>query len=254
MHIAVQSPEFFSSFPSFFVYVICDPSPDQKWPRRKANKLGLIIKPMEIDQPYLLLKPPNLTANELGAMKSLAGWAKSLSDAPVLTMKEIKKYFDHVSTVVMKNSTAVKESFSRGSQLIEENFPDKSTVYAKHDKSVFCLKGLCGASLHKKGYWITVAVDRKASDVIFAYCQCEAGKGGTCSHSFAIMKTLARWSLDQLKEIPEDIACTSKPCVWSVPQSRERILKAPVSELTFCAPTSKKRQYHDSDKVVIMMG
>ena len=60
---------------------------------------------------------------------------------------------------------------------------------------------------------MTVAVDRKTSDVIFAYCQCEAGKGGTCSHSFTLMKTLARWSLDQLKEIPEDIACTSKPCV-----------------------------------------
>ena len=53
---------------------ICDPSPDKKWLRRKANKLGLIIKPMEIDQPYLLLKPPNLIANKPGAMKSLAGW------------------------------------------------------------------------------------------------------------------------------------------------------------------------------------
>ena len=36
--------------------------------------------------------------------------------------------------------------------------------------------------------------------------------------------------------------------MWSVPQSRERILKAPVSELTFCASTSKKRQYHDLDE------
>ena len=42
-------------------------------------------------------------------MKSLAGWTKSLSDAPVVTMKEIKKYFDHVSTVVMKNATTVKK-------------------------------------------------------------------------------------------------------------------------------------------------
>ena len=108
----MQSPEFFSSFPSFFRVLhciencldkkICDPSPDQKRLRRKANKLGLIIKPIEIDQPYLLLKPPNLIANELGARKSLAGWTKSLSDAPVLTMKEIKKYFDHVSTVDIK--------------------------------------------------------------------------------------------------------------------------------------------------------
>ena len=119
MHIAVQSPEFFSSFPSFFRVLhniengldkkICDPSPDKKWLRRKANKLGLIIKPMEIDQPYLLLKPPNLIANELGAIKSLAGWTKSLSDATVLTMKEIKKYFVYVSTVVMKNATTVKK-------------------------------------------------------------------------------------------------------------------------------------------------
>ena len=211
MHIAVQSPELFSSFLSFFRVLhyienaldkkICDPSPDQKWLRRKANKLGLIIKPIVIDQPYLLLKPPNLIANELGAMKSLTGWTKSLSDAPVLTMKEIKKYFDHVSTVVVKNATTVKKSFNRGSQLIEENFLNKSTVYAEHDESVFCLKGLCGASLRKKDHWITVAVDRKTSDVIFAYCQCEAGKGGTCSHFFPLMKTLAMWSLDQLKEI-----------------------------------------------------
>ena len=88
---------------------MCDPSPDQKWLRRKANKLGLVIKPVEIDQPSLLLKPCDLITNELGAMESQAGWTKSLSDAPVLTMKEIKKYFDHVGTVVMKNATTVKK-------------------------------------------------------------------------------------------------------------------------------------------------
>ena len=44
------------------------------------------------------------------------------------------------------------------------------------------------------------------------------------------------------------MACTLKLCVWSVPQSLERILRTQVSELTFCGPTSKKRQYHYLDE------
>ena len=39
------------------------------------------------------------------------------------------------------------------------------------------------------------------------------------------MKLVGKWVLDRQTEIPETKACTSVPCVWSVPQSRDRTEK-----------------------------
>ena len=44
--------------------------------------------------------------------------------------------------------------------------------------------------------------------VSHAYCQCPAGKVGTCSHMFAVMKLVGKWAIDKLTKIPEIKACT----------------------------------------------
>ena len=74
------------------------------------------------------------------------------------------------------------------------------------------------------------------------YWQFPAGKAGMCSHAYAMMKTVAKWVIDRLKIIPEDMACTSKPYVWNVPQARRRASEyPPISELRLKSPDSKKK-------------
>ena len=45
--------------------------------------------------------------------------------------------------------------------------------------------------------------------------------------------------------IPEIKACTSKTCTWSVPQSRWKLFKSPISEISLISPASKKQKTID---------
>ena len=42
-------------------------------------------------------------------------------------------------------------------------------------------------------------------------------------------------------------ACTSKPCTWSVPQSRGKLFKSPISEISLISPASKKQKTSDEN-------
>ena len=92
-----------------------------------------------------------------------------------------------------------------------------------------------------------MALSKVDGSVSYAYCQCPAGKVGTCSHMFAVMKLVAKWAIDKLTIIPEIKACTSKPCTWSVPQSRGKLFKSPISEISLISPASKKQKTIDEN-------
>ena len=83
--------------------------------------------------------------------------------------------------------------------------------------------------------------------VSYAYCQCPAGKVGTCSHIFAVMKLVAEWAIGKLTKIPEMKACTSKPCTWSVLQRRGTLIKSPISEILLISAASKKQKTSDEN-------
>ena len=121
------------------------------------------------------------------------------------------EYFNEVNKTYSKRATVVKKHFESGETLIEEQFIDTDSVYIKENEKLFCVKGLCASSLKKKDQWVTIAIFKQYANVEFAYCQCKAGKTGTCLNSFAVMKILAKWVLDKCKEVPEQVACTSKP-------------------------------------------
>ena len=60
------------------------------------------------------------------------------------------------------------------------------------------------------------------------------------------MKLVAKWVIDKINKIPEPKACTSKPCAWSIPQSRERLEKSPISSLKIFSPTATKSKIYTS--------
>jgi hypothetical protein len=74
------------------------------------------------------------------------------------------------------------------------------------------------------------------SDIYKAYCSCPAGFDGRCNHLaatlFAIEDMCGQPDSTKRTDNGEDIACTSKPCAWSVPRKRQ-IESAPIQTLKF---------------------
>ena len=53
------------------------------------------------------------------------------------------------------------------------------------------------------------------------------------------MKSFAEWYQQNKEEIPENVPCTSKPCIWSVHKSRQEVEKHPVSSLIIVSSKEK---------------
>ena len=83
----------------------------------------------------------------------------------------------------------------------------------------------------KSNRWIFMELSEVDGSVSYGYCQCPTGKVGTCSHIFVVMKLVPNWLIDKLTKIPEIKASTSRICTWSVPQSRGKLFKSPISEI-----------------------
>ena len=77
-----------------------------------------------------------------------------------------------------------------------------------------------------------MALSKVDGSVLYAYCQCPAGRVGTCSHIFAVMKLVLKWVIDKLTKVPEIKASTLRPFILSVPQIRGKLFKSPISEIS----------------------
>ena len=76
--------------------------------------------------------------------------------------------------------------------------------------------GALGAA-KKKNKIIKVQLDFETGKVQYASCTCRQGDGGLCHHVVALLLELAEYSLAQLKEVPDELACTSRLRAWGVP-------------------------------------
>ena len=83
---------------------------------------------------------PDVLKNELGALKSIAGWTKSLLGAPTFDASKIKDYYELINDKFTKKSTLVKKHFERGPQLLEESFISVDSDYVKEVDSLYCMK------------------------------------------------------------------------------------------------------------------
>ena len=103
-----------------------------------------------------------------------------------------------------------------------------NSILSKQNYKYFSVKGICAANLKQKDRWVFIVIQKSTDDIEFATCQCPARRAGKCSHSYAVSKVIAKWTIDRVSIIPQQRACTSKPCIWSVPQSRGRLEKQSV--------------------------
>ena len=222
-----------------------DLTPNKKRQSEKARMMGMTLKKNTLkDMPNI----PKEFEYELTNLNSVVGWSRSLDGLPQFSLENIEKYADMVPTGVLSKSTVVKKHFSRGDQLLEEQYVDIGSIFTKQSDDFFCFKSVCGASLRKQNIIIFVVLTKDDGLVADAYCQCLAGRVGTCSHAFAVMKLVAKWLIDKINKIPEPKACTLKPCSWSIPQSRERLEKSPNSSLKIFSLTATKSKINTYSK------
>ena len=103
---------------------------------------------------------------------------ESFIDVGSVVVKENLSFIDVGSVVVKENLSFIDV----GSVVVKENlsFIDVGSVVVKENLSLFCIKGVCAASMKNMNRWVTVAISKFPVEVYFAYCQCAAGKPDIC--------------------------------------------------------------------------
>lgn len=126
---------------------IVDPSPDLKWKTKKAQSLGrkLLTNTSTVQSSMV----PDVLKDKLGPLLSTAGWSKSLEGMPMFTAVHIEQYFTTITEKYSKKYTQVKKNFERASQLLAESYIDLDSIYCMDSDNLFCIKGVCAASLKK---------------------------------------------------------------------------------------------------------
>ena len=224
-----------------------DPTVDRKWMKLKAEQLNVRLKVEREKVKDQLV--PHVFRGELGGIKNPAGWGKSLCGLPVFTKKEVDSFVENVNEKVAgNNAVRIRKQFERGKQLVKENFVDLFRFLTKEDSRYFYVKSLVGASLKQKDRWVSVSIRKDSAEIQFCYCECEAGKSGTCSHAYAVLHLLAKWSLEQLTEVPDPVPVTSALCSWNIPQARGRTDTPKFMSMNFNSTTAKKRRSKYSSK------
>ena len=216
---------------------LTDSTPSKIWLSEKAKLMGLTLKEENLKN---LPDAPKDFVFDLSNLSLFDGWSKNLEEIPSFSIEYIDSYSQKISTAVLSKSKKVMKHFCRGEELLEDDFIDIASIYLKQSDTLICLKGVCTASLKKQNCWTFMALSKVDGLVSYAYCQCPTGKVVTCLHMFAVMTLVAKWGIDKLTKIPETKACTSKSCTWSVPQSRRKLFKSPISEISLISPSSKK--------------
>ena len=135
----------------------------------------------------------------------------------MFTLREIE--------VFLKDSGKTAKLNKRTEQLLNENFHDN--ISCLNEDSPFDARAICGASYRKENQKPSFALMKSSAALQYAYCTCKAGGGGWCNHMYALMKVIAKFSLEELKCIPELLPCTSRPCGWRVPRNRSTIVSKP---------------------------
>ena len=68
--------------------------------------------------------------------------------------------------------------------------------------------------MKKEKRFVNVSLSISTGEVIEGSCSCPAGNSGYCNHVMALLLEIADYSLSQLKEVPDEIACTSRLRQW----------------------------------------
>ena len=142
----------------------------------------------------------------------------------MFTLREIQKHREMCG----KGKAIIKTS-DRGRMFKNEGYVNADDIFTKSYADIFKVKGSCRASMKQVKRNMCVALKKDSGVVSDAKCDCPAGKSGYCNHVMALLFKLADYSLNELKSVPEEVACTSKNRQWGVPSDKFKYPKAVMS-------------------------
>ena len=93
-------------------------------------------------------------------MNSKIEWSKCLEGLPAFSAEKIDAYALNVNSNFFPKSTKVKKHLSIGEMFIEEQYIDLSSIHSKQSIELFCVKGVCTASMKKIDRWIFIAIKK----------------------------------------------------------------------------------------------
>ena len=91
------------------------------------------------------------------------------------------------------------------------------SVYTAVQDDHFLVKGPCKTSMKKELRTIRLHLNINTGYVNNEMCSCPAGLSGYCNHVMAQLLELADYLLNQLQNVTEELACTSKLRQWGIP-------------------------------------
>ena len=109
-------------------------------------------------------------------------------------------------------------------------------------RSDVIIRARCFRSMKKNEDPHTILVCAQSASfaqVSKAHCSCKAGSGGHCNHIFALLFQLNDYSCSELKSIPIDGTCTSRPQKWHIPRAT-KISSFPVMGTHFANTATNK--------------
>ena len=165
-------------------------------------------------------KPPKYQENGTETEES---WSKSLENLPIFTRKHIDLHRDKCGKKKLKGggTVPVNKTLKRGAKFQEERYLCSDHIFTQVRDGKFLIKSKCRASMSKREiHNQEVKLDLHNGNVLQSSCSCKAGKSGYCNHAMALLLEIAEYSLYELKETPEEKACTSKARRWGVPSEK----------------------------------
>ena len=125
---------------------------------------------------------------------------------PVFTVREIE---DH-KKASEKNGATIEKTSERGLQFKNEPYLNADTIQTMKAKDLFKFKGACQASMKKEKRFVEIHLCRNYLKVISSIFSCLAGGNAYYNHIMAMLYEIADYSLNSLKSVPLELACTSK--------------------------------------------
>ncbi|XP_071118722.1 uncharacterized protein [Haliotis cracherodii] len=145
-----------------------------------------------------------------------------------------------LSTSFMKQVSFSMKSKQQGFKFFSEvYFHSVSMTYGENDTIVSSAK--CYRSMKKNEPPHAVHVDIKPEEISYAYCSCQAGTSGSCSHVIGFIIALQQWQLMGFTEVPSKLSSTSLPEQWSKPRCT-KVEAGDVPHLVFVNPKPDRKK------------